>query len=104
MSEPIQRAVTITNPQGLHLRPAEQVARLAEQFQAEITLTHETYSVDAKSIMHVMTLAAREGAELTLSAQGPDAQEAVDALVQLVENNFVDDNSKNETMSSENAG
>jgi len=98
MSNSAERTVVVTNPQGIHLRPAEQVARLAEQFEAEITLTHETYSVDAKSIMHVMTLAAREGVELTLCAEGPDAQEAVDALVQLVENNFVDDNQKTEAM------
>lgn len=99
-SSTVQQTVVVTNPQGIHLRPAEQLARLAEEYESEITITHETYRVDAKSIMHVMTLAARQGVELTLEARGPDAQEAIDALVQLVENDFVD----NETMSSENAG
>ncbi|QDT01406.1 Phosphocarrier protein HPr [Adhaeretor mobilis] len=98
MNEPVQRTVVVTNPQGIHLRPAEQIARLAEQFESEITISHETFSVDAKSIIHVMTLAAREGVKLTLSARGPDAQEAVDALVQLVESDFVDDKSKTESM------
>ncbi|MEQ8211832.1 MAG: HPr family phosphocarrier protein [Lacipirellulaceae bacterium] len=100
MTSTVQRTVTVTNPQGIHIRPAEQLARLAEQFNSEITITHETYRVDAKSIMHVMTLAARQGVELTLEARGKDAQEAIDAIAQLVENDFAD----NETMSSENSG
>lgn len=100
MSSIVRQTVVVTNPQGIHIRPAEQLARLAEQFNSEITITHETYRVDAKSIMHVMTLAARQGVELTLEARGDDAQEAIDAIVRLVENDFAD----NETMSSENAG
>ena len=101
MSEPlVTRVLRIENPQGLHARPAELLARTAMQFDSQIELVHASTRVDAKSILHILTLGAEQGCELLLEARGDDAQQAVDALIQLVEGGFVDDGS----LSQEQAG
>ena len=88
---PIRRAVIIRNTQGLHVRPAERFAKTAMQFGSQIDVICESQRVDAKSIMHLLTLGARQGTKLVLEALGDDAQQAVDALAQLVENGFATD-------------
>jgi len=101
MSSPvIQRTVVINNPQGLHARPAELFARLALQFDSEIEVIREGHRVDAKSILHVLTLGAAQGTELTLLASGTDAEEALEALARLVDSDFAND----ETLSQESSG
>ena len=93
----IEKRVVISNPQGLHARPAELFARLALKFDSKIEVVRETLRVDAKSILHVLTLGAAQGTELTLHAQGSDAEAALDALSRLVASDFATD----ETMSQE---
>lgn len=91
MSSPVvDRTVVISDkdPLGLHIRPAELFARLAMKFQCEIEVVRDTLRVDAKSIMHMLTLGAEPGAVLRLEARGPDAQEAVEALAQFIESGF----------------
>jgi phosphotransferase system HPr (HPr) family protein len=87
----VTRAVEIRNPQGMHARPAELFARRAMQFESRIELVCESQRVDGKSILHLLTLGARQGTQLVIEALGPDAQEAVDALAQLVERGFAPD-------------
>ncbi len=82
------RVIVIRNSQGLHARPADMFARLARQFQSRIELVREGRRVDASSIMDLLTLGAAQGTELTLEAEGPDAEEAVEALTKLVESGF----------------
>jgi phosphotransferase system HPr (HPr) family protein len=84
----VTRTIVIQNPQGLHARPAEMFARQAMQFQSRIELVFESERVDGKSILHLLTLGARKGTQLVIEADGPDAQEAVDALAELVEQRF----------------
>jgi phosphocarrier protein len=86
----VQRTVVISDkdPLGLHIRPAEQFARLAMSFASEIEVVRDTLRVDGKSIMHMLTLGAEPGATLVLEARGPDAQQAVDAIAKFVENGF----------------
>ena len=91
----IQKTVVISNPQGLHARPAELLVRLAMQFESDVEVIRDGQRVDAKSILNVLTLGAGQGTEITLQAQGVDAQEAVEALVRLIESEFATD----ETMS-----
>ncbi|MCI0492574.1 MAG: HPr family phosphocarrier protein [Planctomycetes bacterium] len=91
MSSPsITRSIVIRNPQGLHARPAQMLAQLAANFEARIDLVSEARRVDAKSILHLMTLAATQGTVLLVEAEGGDAQQAVDAIAALVENGFVE--------------
>ena len=83
-----ERTVHIVNRNGLHARPAAEIVKTATKYQADITLVRDDLEVNGKSIMGVMMLAAEFGAELTLRADGPDAEAAVGALTQLIENKF----------------
>ncbi|MBA3659664.1 MAG: HPr family phosphocarrier protein [Gemmatimonadales bacterium] len=84
----IERQATIVNQEGLHARPAARIVRLASMFSADIKLVKEGFEVNGKSIMGVMMLAAECGSEITIRGDGPDADQAVDALVQLVADGF----------------
>jgi phosphocarrier protein len=84
----VEREVTIVNKYGLHARPAMQFVELANQFQSQIEVSNGVLSVDAKSIMSVMRLAATQGSTLKISLDGPDASEAADALEALIHDGF----------------
>jgi phosphotransferase system HPr (HPr) family protein len=85
MSEPLQRTVVIQNPQGFHLRPMAAFAQAATRFQSRVTVSREGQQVDGKSIWELMLLQAAQGTALTVRAEGPDACEALDALVALLQ-------------------
>lgn len=74
------RTVTVSNPQGLHARPAYVLVNTASQFQAEIEVIRDGEAMNAKSIMAILTLGAEQGVQLTLRATGTDAQRALDAI------------------------
>jgi phosphocarrier protein HPr len=84
----IERQATIVNPEGLHARPAARIVRLANSFAAEIALGKDGLDVNGKSIMGVMMLAAECGSSITIRADGPDAEQAVQALADLVASGF----------------
>ena len=101
MQSPIvQKTVVISNPQGLHARPAELLVRLAIQFESDVEVIRDGQRVDAKSILNVLTLGASQGTEITLQAQGVDAQEAVEALARLIESEFATDETMTQGSSS----
>jgi phosphocarrier protein HPr len=83
-----ERTVQIVNKNGLHARPAAEIVKLAAKFQSEITIAREDLDVNGKSIMGVMMLAAEHGSMIVLRAEGPDADQALDALATLVSNKF----------------
>lgn len=83
-----QRSVRIVNKNGLHARPAAELVKIASRFQSEITMVRDELEVNGKSIMGVMMLAAECGAELIIRAEGPDADQAVRALADLVAMKF----------------
>jgi len=87
------RIVVVTNPQGLHARPADLFVKLAGQYQSKIEVVKDNERVDGKSILNILTLAAVEGTHLQLEATGSDAEAALDALVSLVEQNFPENGS-----------
>ncbi len=76
--------VTIRNRLGLHARPASRFAQLAGEFKSDIYLVKDNETVDGKSILEILTIACPKGSVLTLRAEGDDAQEAVEALRELV--------------------
>jgi phosphocarrier protein len=82
------RVITVTNRLGLHARPAALVVKAASAFHSEIYLIKDQTRVNAKSIMGVMMLAAECGSALEISAEGPDAQAAVDAVAAVFASNF----------------
>ena len=83
-----ERTVTIVNPLGLHARPAAQFVRLASSFASHVEVERDGLSVNAKSIMGVMMLAAECGASLLVRADGADEAAAVEALATLVARGF----------------
>ncbi len=83
--------VTIVNKLGLHARPAMCFVDVASQFTSDVSVKRDDQSVDGKSIMQMMLLAATKGTPLEIIAQGPDAQAACDALKKLVDAGFDED-------------
>ncbi len=89
MDQPrVKRTVTVVNPQGLHARPADLFVKTANRFDAAVEVTKGSETVDGKSILSILTLAAEYGTELEIQAIGADAAEAAEALVTLVEQGF----------------
>ena len=93
---PVTRVIVIKNPQGLHARPAEMLARTAIQFKSEIELVCEGHRADAKSILHLLTLGAQQGTSLAIEARGQDAELAVETLAKLVESGFANEEAPRE--------
>jgi phosphotransferase system HPr (HPr) family protein len=81
---PLQQKVVITNPQGFHMRPMAAFAQLAARFESSVKVSREGQSVNGKSILDLMLLAAAQGTELTLEVAGTDAKDALDSLVALL--------------------
>lgn len=86
----IRKKVSIVNEAGLHARPAAALVKLASKFESEFFIHMYGYKVNGKSILGVMTLAAEQGAELELELDGPDEEEAADAIAELIEQGFED--------------
>lgn len=80
--------IEIVNRLGLHARASAKLTQLAGSFQSEVWMTRDSRRVNAKSIMGVMMLAAAKGSSITLEIDGPDEQQAMDALVALIEDKF----------------
>ena len=85
---PPGRLLEIRNERGLHARAAAKFVRCAEGFDAEVWVSRQDMSVSGQSIMGLMMLAAALGTTISVTASGPDAEAALDALSQLVENRF----------------
>ena len=95
MNQPtVSRKVIVTNPQGLHARPADLFVKTASRFTARVEVVKGNERVDGKSILAILTLASVQGTELVIEATGDDAQVAVDALVQLVAKDFFEGDSQ----------
>ena len=82
------RDITVSNELGIHARPAAQFAALASRFACEITVSCDGRTANGKSIMSMMMLAACSKTQLRISAEGSDADTALDALVELVARGF----------------
>jgi phosphocarrier protein HPr len=83
-----ERTVEIVNKNGLHARPAAEIVKLSSKFQCEITIVRDDLEVNGKSIMGVMMLAAEYGSNIVVRANGPDAEQAVNAIADLVAAKF----------------
>lgn len=88
MSESVTRTVDIINQRGLHARASAKFVKLVANFEAEVRVSREGQTVDARSIMGLMMLAAGVGSTIDITAEGPDAEAALDALAALVAARF----------------
>jgi len=79
-----KRTVSVVHRQGLHARPASLFVQRAKRFESRVTVKKGRKIVDGKSIMGLLTLAAKQGSRISIIADGPDATDAVSELVALV--------------------
>ena len=80
--------VEVVNRLGIHARPAAQIVKAASLYDCSLTLTVEKDSVNAKSIMGVMTLAACKGSIIEVTADGEDENEALQSITEIIRNGF----------------
>ncbi len=84
----LEKELTIRNRAGIHARPAALIVQTATKFACKISFHKENETVNAKSIMGIITLGAGHNTKLTVLADGEDEQDAVEALTRLFENRF----------------
>ena len=84
----ICRPVTIINKLGLHARATAKLVTTASAYESTVRIRGKGREVDAKNIMQVMMLAASQGTSVELMADGPDEQQAIEALVVLIDDYF----------------
>lgn len=78
----------ITDPEGIHARPAGELVKTVKQFQSAITIAKDGKPADAKRIFGVMGLAAKQGQEITMTAEGPDEDAAIQAIETFLKSNL----------------
>lgn len=88
MADLHRAVVRIANKKGLHARASAKIVEAAARFQSRINVSKDGQTVDARSIMGLMMLAASEGSEVVISAEGPDAEAALAAIIALAEAKF----------------
>ncbi|MGB0645646.1 MAG: HPr family phosphocarrier protein [Bradymonadia bacterium] len=84
----LKREYTIVNRLGLHARASAELVKLTNQFRARVTLSKGSMTVDGKSILGLMSLAAAKGTKIMVHCEGGDAPEAMDAIGALIANCF----------------
>ena|SRR5947209_1463608 len=91
--ESLRRSVTITNPQGLHMRPLQAFVEAAGRFRSEVYLTKDGGGerLNGKSLLNLLTMGAEQGTVVHLEVSGPDCQEALAALVEVLERTYTDE-------------
>ena len=87
----LSRSVKVANKLGLHARAAARFVHLASRFQSHVKVTRGAQTMDGKSIMGILLLAAATGSVLTVSADGEDERAALDALCGFIETGFGED-------------
>jgi phosphocarrier protein HPr len=87
----LSRSVTVANRLGLHARAAAKFVHLASGFQSHVKVSRGSQTMDGKSIMGILLLAAATGSVVTVSVDGKDEQDALDALCRFIESGFGED-------------
>ncbi|MGB0223626.1 MULTISPECIES: HPr family phosphocarrier protein [unclassified Marinobacterium] len=87
----IEKNVTIINKLGLHARAAAKLIGVTGKFGCDIKITKDGKTVDAKSIMAIMMLAASQGTDLIIQTDGADESAAMDAVIEIINNRFDED-------------
>jgi phosphocarrier protein len=78
----------VGNDRGLHTRPSTELVKCASSFKSQVYLIYQDHSVNAKSLLGILMLAATKGAKIKVEAEGEDAEEAVQSIINLAKNNF----------------
>jgi phosphocarrier protein HPr len=78
----------VKNEKGLHTRPSTELVKCSSTFNSKIILNYRNYTVNAKSLLGILLLAAGKGAKINIEATGDDAKKAIDAILTLAKNKF----------------
>jgi phosphocarrier protein HPr len=87
----IEKEITVINKLGLHARPAAQLVKTTSRFKSEVSIRRDSLTVNAKSIMGVMMLAAELGAVLKFRIEGEDEKQAMEAIEKVFQSKFGED-------------
>lgn len=80
--------VQVKNKQGLHARPATTIVKMLQDSKCDVLFTHKGETINAKSILSILMLAAKQNAKITITVQGDDAEDTLGKLVSAFENEF----------------
>jgi len=83
-----QKKVQVKNALGLHTRPATSIVKLLQNCKSDVFFTHKRETINAKSILSILMLAARKNARIMITVDGEDADDTLDKLVEAFENRF----------------
>ncbi len=86
----VSKEIVVQNQVGLHARPATFFIQKANEFKASVWVSKDDRKINAKSLLGVLSLGVTRGTTILLEADGPDEQEAIDALETLINSNFAD--------------
>ena len=87
-TQKIEKTLTVQNQLGLHARAAAELVKVTSEFRSEITLNKDGLQVNGKSIMGIMMLAASKGTRVTVTVEGPDAVECMEAVEKIFNDKF----------------
>lgn len=88
MSRKFRDSFIVMNEKGLHTRPSTELVKCATTFRSKVILVYQDYSVNAKSLLGILMLAASRGAKIHVVAEGEDAESAVKSILDLARNKF----------------
>ncbi len=84
----LKQNIMIINKLGLHARASMKLVNLASKFASQINIEYKNRDINAKSIMNIMALGAKKGTEITLKIEGEDEIQAMDAIIELINDRF----------------
>jgi phosphocarrier protein len=88
MTTKIKGQFTVLNEKGMHTRPSTELVKVASHFKADISLSYKGCTVNAKSLLGILMLAAEKGAKITVSVEGADAERALETILKLAGGKF----------------
>ncbi|MBI2743064.1 MAG: HPr family phosphocarrier protein [Chlamydiales bacterium] len=88
MARKLKDTFVVVNEKGLHTRPSTELVKCASSFKSQVTLCYQEMSVNAKSLLGILMLAASRGAKIQIEAEGDDAEQAIKTILTLARNKF----------------
>lgn len=88
IKQKVKSSFVVVNEKGLHTRPSTELVKCVSAFKAHVNLIYQNLTVNAKSLLGVLMLAAARGSKIKVEAEGEDAEELIESLLQLAKNKF----------------
>ena len=84
----VKTSFVVINEKGMHTRPSTELVKCASAFKSQVNLIYQNLTVNAKSLLGILMLAAARGAKIRIEAEGEDAEQAIDSILDLARNKF----------------